>query len=75
MGVLVTPLSIADTAATTTITTVRGRITVASGGVHASVVSHVPTDTSAQVRTRCESASASDTLRITTLGWIDARGQ
>lgn len=75
MGVLVTPLSIADTAPSSTLATVRARVTSASGGAVAAVVSDIPTNTSAQVRTRCESPAAGDVLRATTLGWIDPRGQ
>ncbi|MFO0522246.1 MAG: hypothetical protein ACK515_17785 [bacterium] len=74
VGLLVTPLTIADTAPSTTLTTVRARIASASGGEVAAVVSDIPTNTSAQVRTRCDSSSASDVLRATTLGWIDTRG-
>lgn len=75
MGVLVTPLSITDTAPSSTLTTVRARAATASGGAAAAVVSDIATNTSAQVRTRCESASASDVLRATTHGWVDPRGK
>ncbi len=74
-GLLVTPLSITDTAVSATAVTVRVQVASASGGTMSSVVSHVPTNTNAQVRTRTDSASASDTLRILTQGWIDLRGK
>jgi hypothetical protein len=35
----------------------------------------VRTNTSAQIRTRCDSSDASLTLRIATLGWLDPRGR
>lgn len=75
MGVYVSPLSIADSVPSSTLTTVRVRAATASGGSANSVVRDIPTNTSAQVRTRCETSSASDILRATTLGWVDPRGK
>lgn len=75
MGVLVTPLSITDSTPSSTLTTVRAVVTSASGGTVQTVVSNIPTNTSAQVRTRCESSSASDVLRAVTHGWVDPRGR
>lgn len=70
---LVSPLSITDTAPSLS------AFTLATTGVvnasATSLVSDIPTNTSAQVRTRLSASGASDTLRGTTMGWIDPRGR
>lgn len=69
---LVSPLSIADNAPSATLYTLTTTGTLNS--TPTCVVSDIPTNTSAQVRTRLSASGASDTLRGITLGWIDPRG-
>lgn len=47
----------------------------ASDEADGSVVKYVRTNTSAQVRSRVSASSADITLYLTTLGWVDDRGQ
>lgn len=71
--VLITPLSIADTAPAA------DRFTLSTTGVANSnstvMVSNVPTNLFSQVRTRLSASGATDTLRAVTHGWIDPRGK
>lgn len=69
---LVSPLSIADNAPSATLYTLTTTGTLNS--TPTCVVSDIPTNTNAQVRTRLSASGASDTLRGITLGWIDPRG-
>ena len=75
IAVLVTPLSITDTAPNTA-----GPLTVYSpdaGAFPASGVSelHVRTNTSSQIRYRLSASGASVVALVTTRGWIDSRGR
>lgn len=70
---LITPLTVADTAPTSSLFTL-----ATAGVINAAatvVLTTVPTNTSAAVRTRVSASGASDTFRTTTLGWIDTRGR
>lgn len=69
---LVSALSGPDNTPTTSLFTL---LAGAANSGASGVVSNIPTNTSAQVRTRLGVSGASDTLRGTTLGWIDPRGK
>jgi hypothetical protein len=70
--ILVTPLSIADTPPSAS----AFQLEMASSGNYAgSATLRVPTNVSAQVRTRWSTSGASDTWKIVTHGWRDFRGQ
>lgn len=68
---LISPLSIADTAPAVGLANLT--TFVLNGGSFVQL-SDIPTNTSAQVRTRLSASGATDTLRATTFGWIDRRG-
>ena len=69
---LVSALAAPDNAPTTSLFTL---LAGAANSGASGTVSEIPTNTSAQVRTRLGVSGASDTLRGTTLGWIDPRGK
>lgn len=69
---LISPLTINDNAPSATVATIA--TTTLNVGASA-VTSDIPTNTSAQVRTRLSASGATDTLRGTTFGWIDPRGR
>lgn len=69
---LVTALSAADTAPSSTLRNMRSDATIGEGFPNSF---SVMTDTSAQVRYRIDNSSATTTVYITTFGWHDARGR
>lgn len=76
-SILLTDLRQPDTAPSTTIYTLRQGVAVGTDPAFTSAVVQVRTSAAAnaQIRYRAEHSDAGVTLRITTLGWIDARGR
>lgn len=74
----VSPLSITDTAPQTSGTlslTLPGTVISATSATWAFAPVRVTTNTSAQVRSRCDASAAATRAGIITLGWIDTRGR
>lgn len=75
VAVLLTPLDIADTAPTVSISNFHGGNAAASNTFHGSMTQPIRTNTSAQIRSRLSNSTANVTLVVTTHGWVDTRGR
>lgn len=73
VAVLISALAHTDTVPTATLCTIAGGGAAANSRSTA-LITHIPTNTSAQVRSRLSASGASDALIGVTHGWIDRRG-
>ena len=74
LACLITALDETDTVPTTSLFTLLAGNNAASR-ISQSTCLLVKTNTSAQIRTRCDSSGGSDLLIINTIGWLDTRGR
>lgn len=72
--VLISPLTMNDQVPSSTLYSFAGQHGVVNS-FGSTVISDVPTNTSAQIRTRLSGSGASDFFRGVTHGWIDPRGK